>query len=236
MKVGELAKKTGLSVRALHHYDELGLLLPSGKTDAGHRIYLEPELKRLQQIQSLKALGFSLEKIKELLDDQKLSLTSTINMHLEHLQKEILERQKLVNELQGMAQKLSSIGMDPSITELLELIEATTMFEKYYSPEQLVELQKRADSLGADGLQKAQDDWGQLIAEVKVEMQKGTDPRSERAKQLASRWQDLIQQFTGGDPAIADSLKKMYAEQGKAKASRGMIDDAVSSYIQKATD
>lgn len=234
MKVGELAKKTGISVRTLHHYDQIGLLVPSGKTEAGHRVYLEPEIKRLQQIMSLRAVGFSLEKIKQLLDEENLSLQDALAIHLNHLQKEMLERQKLIDEVQSMAKMISSMSQNPSVNDLLDLIEATKMFEKYYTPEQLATLKERADALGVEGMAKAQDDWTQLIAEVKVEMEKGTDPQSERVQSLAARWQALINQFTGGDPSIAASLSKMYAEEGNQKASRGMVDDGMSAFIQAA--
>ena len=59
MKVGQLAKRTGVSVRALHYYDEIGLLQPSTLTKSGHRLYGPAELVRLQQIKSLRQLGFS---------------------------------------------------------------------------------------------------------------------------------------------------------------------------------
>ena len=59
-KVGELAARTGLSVRTLHYYDEVGLLPPSCRTDGGHRLYTAGDVVRLQQIRSLRALGFTL--------------------------------------------------------------------------------------------------------------------------------------------------------------------------------
>src|SRR6478752_6178684 len=70
-KVGELAERTGLTVRTLHHYDAMGLLSPSGRTDsahgAGHRLYNAADLAKLQQITSLKLLGFSLDQIRDYL-------------------------------------------------------------------------------------------------------------------------------------------------------------------------
>lgn len=64
LKVGELAERTGLSVRTLHHYDEIGLLSPVGRTGSGHRLYGGEELTRLAQIVSLRQLGLSLDAIK----------------------------------------------------------------------------------------------------------------------------------------------------------------------------
>lgn len=68
-RVGELAKATGLTVKTLHHYDEIGLLKPSGHTDAGHRLYTKRDLARLQQIVSLRSLGFALDQIGAALED-----------------------------------------------------------------------------------------------------------------------------------------------------------------------
>lgn len=63
-KVGELAEQTGLSVRTLHYYDEIGLLTPSQRTASGHRLYAPGDVIRLQQIKSLRQLGFPLEEIR----------------------------------------------------------------------------------------------------------------------------------------------------------------------------
>ncbi|HKO00391.1 MAG TPA: MerR family transcriptional regulator, partial [Thermoanaerobaculia bacterium] len=67
-KVGELAKRTGMSVRTLHHYDAIGLLQPSRRSESGHRLYDRDDVARLQQIKSLRQLGFALDEIRELLD------------------------------------------------------------------------------------------------------------------------------------------------------------------------
>lgn len=67
--VGEVSALAGITVRTLHHYDELGLLSPSSRSDSGYRLYSERDLERLQEILGWRALGFSLEEIAELLDD-----------------------------------------------------------------------------------------------------------------------------------------------------------------------
>ena len=66
-KVGEVAKRTGISIRTLHHYDDIGLVSPSQHTDSGHRIYSHQDVQRLQQVLILRSLGFSLEKIHGLI-------------------------------------------------------------------------------------------------------------------------------------------------------------------------
>jgi DNA-binding transcriptional MerR regulator len=64
LKIGELAKKAALSVRALHHYDAIGLLSPSQRTDGGARLYGRDDLIRLHRIEALKRFGYSLPDIK----------------------------------------------------------------------------------------------------------------------------------------------------------------------------
>ncbi len=84
MKVGALAKRTGLTVRTLHHYDEIGLLSPSRRTRSGHRLYGDEELSRLQQIASLKHLGLPLEEIRECLTRSEYSLERVLDLQIEH--------------------------------------------------------------------------------------------------------------------------------------------------------
>ncbi len=91
LKVGELAKRTGLTVRTLHHYDEIGLLSPSRRTSSRHRLYEAPEIARLQQIRSLQQLGFSLDEIGGMLGQSEFSPRLVIDMHLRCLREQIDE-------------------------------------------------------------------------------------------------------------------------------------------------
>ncbi|MGB3312123.1 MAG: MerR family transcriptional regulator [Nodosilinea sp.] len=74
LKIGELAKQTGLSIRTLHCYDEIGLLVPTHRTEADHRLYSDQDIIRLQQILSLRQLGFSLSEIQGCLESPEFSL------------------------------------------------------------------------------------------------------------------------------------------------------------------
>src|SRR3989304_1330182 len=93
MKVGELARRTGISVRALHYYDESGLLSPSPQTEAGYRLYAGKDIARLQQIMSLRQLGLGLAEIRECLDRPGFSLQHALELQLARLKQRIeLER------------------------------------------------------------------------------------------------------------------------------------------------
>lgn len=68
MHIGELAEATGLSLRTIRHYDEIGLLPATTRTDGGFRVYTDTDLQRLLVIRSMKPLGFTLEEMAELLE------------------------------------------------------------------------------------------------------------------------------------------------------------------------
>ncbi|MDQ3695694.1 MAG: MerR family transcriptional regulator [Chloroflexota bacterium] len=87
--VGEVARLTGVTVRALHHYDEIGLLAPGGRTAAGYRRYAAADLDRLQHILAYRALGFPLDQITVLLDDPAADMLS----HLRRQHQLLSERQ-----------------------------------------------------------------------------------------------------------------------------------------------
>src|SRR2546427_12173407 len=94
LKVGELAKRTGLTIRTLHHYDEIGLLKPSLHSESGHRLYTAGDVARLQQIVSLRQLGFSLEEVRGCLDGPGFSPLEVIRLHAARLRERIeLQRQ-----------------------------------------------------------------------------------------------------------------------------------------------
>src|SRR3712207_7757414 len=94
-KVGELARRTGLSVRALRYYDGIELLSPSRRSEGGHRLYTAEDVVRLQRIKSLRALGFTLREIREYLDGSEVPLERRSEEHTSELQ----SRQYLVCRL-----------------------------------------------------------------------------------------------------------------------------------------
>ena len=89
MKVGELAKRTGLTVRTLHHYDEIELLKPSLHTESGHRLYTADDVARLQQVLSLRQLGFSVEEVRDCLDRPGFSALEMIGLRVARLRERI---------------------------------------------------------------------------------------------------------------------------------------------------
>jgi DNA-binding transcriptional MerR regulator len=236
LKVGELARRTGLTVRTLHHYDDIGLLRPSGHTESGHRLYTAADIARLQQVLSLRQLGFSLEEVRDCLDRPGFSPLEVIALHVTRLREQIDLQRRLCERLEALAERLRAAGT-VSADEFLWTIEVMTMMDRYYSPEQRETFKKRAEQMGPDAIRKSQEDWAELIALVPAEIDKGTDPAAPQVQALAKRWLGLVNAFTGGDPAIAQSVKRLWQEQGdNLIAMHGMKHDPrpVSEYIQRA--
>jgi MerR family transcriptional regulator, thiopeptide resistance regulator len=232
MKIGELARRTGVSIRTLHYYDEIGLLSPSLHSAAGHRVYGLREITRLQQIRSLQQIGFSLKEIRSMLSSRAHSPLSVVEMHLARAKEQIATQQKLCDRLESLAKSMRSRKV--SVDQLISTIEVMNMFEKYYSREQLDELQQRAELLGEDGMRKAQQDWVTLMAEVRAEMEKGTDPESPQVRALARRWRVLIEAFTGGNSEIEKSLRTMYQSEPVHQKIQGTPEPGMMAYIGKA--
>ncbi len=95
MKVKEVADLTGVSVRTLHHYDEIGLLVPDDVTEAGYRVYSDENLTTLQQILFFREVGFPLKKIKELLDSPSFNRLEAFELQRDML---VAKRQAIGND------------------------------------------------------------------------------------------------------------------------------------------
>jgi MerR family transcriptional regulator, thiopeptide resistance regulator len=235
MKVGELAKRTGLTIRTLHHYDDIGLLKPSLHTEAGHRLYTAADVARLQQILSLRQLGFGLEDIKACLDRPGFSPLEVIRLHVARLREQIDLQEKLCARLEAISASFQPAG-EVSAEAFLQTIEVMTMIEKYYTPEQMETFRKRREAMGpaADEIiKKSQEDWATLIADYKAAMEAGTDPADPKLRQFEQRRQALVNAFTGGDAGIEQSLERLWTAQGDKLCAQYGYDPQVMEYLGK---
>jgi len=238
LKVGELARRTRLTIRTLHHYDEIGLLRPSLHTESGHRLYTAGDVARLQQVLSLRQLGFSLEEIRDCLNRPDFSPVELIERHLARLREQIELQRKLCQRLEAIAAGLRTAG-EVSAEEFLQTIEVMTMIESYYTPEQMESFRTRsaeAAAAGEDLTRQGTAAWQELLAQLKVEMDSGTDPADPKVQALEQRRQALVSAFSGGDKAVEENLKRMWTEQGDKLCAQFGIDPKVMAYLGKAAE
>ena len=171
---------------------------------------------------AFRRLGFALGEIGPLLDRDGGDPRAVVRDQLARLDAELELKARLRGRLERLLEALE--GADGAASVLfLQAIEGMTMAEQYYTPEQLAQLDERRRALGEDGMRRAEQEWADLIAEAEELRAGGAEPTDPRVQAIAARWQELIEQFTGGDPGIRDSLKRLYATEGPKRASRGMV-------------
>lgn len=230
-RVGELAAATGLTVRTLHHWEDVGLLVPA-RSEAGHRLYSPSHVRRLYGIVALRRLGLPLDEIRGVIDGGA-DLAGAVRTQLAELDHELEQLRSLRDRVMRIAAELDR-GVDPSDGDLIDLIEVMTMSERYYTPEQLHRLEERRHELGDDGIRDAEREWTELIAAVEGHKARGDDPEGPEMRAVAARWRELIEKFAGGDPGIRDSLARMYREEGAEQASRSAVSPELMAYVGRA--
>ena len=240
-RASEFAGLTGVTVRALHHYDRAGLLRPGRRTGAGYRLYGAREFARLQQILTLKFIGLPLEEIKGLLDRRALDLSETLRLQREALterRRQLDMALRAVREAEGVVARAG--GEEPDWNAFKKIVEVITMqhdtewMKKYYTEEQLADLARRGTP---EVLERGQREWQQLIGEVEAAAAEGLDPSSERAQSLVARWDGLVEEFTGGDPGIRENLRRLYADQANWPTTfKKPYGDDVAAFIRKARE
>jgi DNA-binding transcriptional MerR regulator len=146
-KVGELAKLTGLTVRALRYYDQIGLFSPSGYSETGHRLYSEDDIRLLHQILSLKDLGLSLEEIQTVLNGHTYTLSDIVAIQIERVRRSIKTQRKLLAQLERVAERIN--GQEPlSSDTLISLLETMKMRHEKSIVEHRLHWERRLDGLG----------------------------------------------------------------------------------------
>ncbi len=113
-QVGEVARMSSVSVRTLHHYDEIGLLVPSGRTEAGYRLYSAADLGRLRRILFYRELDFGLDQISEILADPQTAADEHLRRQHRLLRDRLARTQVLITALeQEMEARKMGISLTP---------------------------------------------------------------------------------------------------------------------------
>ncbi|MGO4477124.1 MerR family transcriptional regulator [Massilia sp. 2TAF26] len=210
LKVGELAALARLTVRTLHHYDSIGLLQPSARSDAGYRLYDRNDVARLHQIQALRSFGMSLADIGLYLDSPAGSPLAVIDRQLATLDRQMLEAARMREQLQRLRAELAS-GGQPDLSTWLDSLEQMSMYEKYFTQDELARL-----PMYHDEAIKAQ--FKRLTEEAEELIRTQVAPDSDTARDFGRRWLDAFGRGTGGDAELAARVNLM-AEREKGSVS-----------------
>jgi DNA-binding transcriptional MerR regulator len=203
-QIQKFADLTGVTVKALHHYDRLGLLKPQ-RSLSGYRLYVEHDLERLEQIVALKFLGFPLRQIKVVLDRATLELPDALLLQRKALE----EKQKfLARAMRAIvaAEKALDSGKNSNPAILKRLIEVINMqsdvdaMKKYYSEEAWSKVGPRYEG-------EFSQEWIDFNRDVEAVLDR--DPASEKVQALAERWMAL----SSSDPEVWEGAAKAWADR-----------------------
>ncbi len=151
---------------------------------------------------------------------------------MEAVGRELHELERLRNRLVAIHDVLDREG-EPSTDQLLNAMEATTMHEKYFTSEQLEQLEQRRRQMGDEEMTRVGEQWGEIFAALRAEMEAGTDPGDPKLAPLKKRSGELVSQFTGGDASISRSLTGLWANEDPEQVSRGMVDRELWDYYSR---
>jgi DNA-binding transcriptional MerR regulator len=222
-RAGEFAVLTGVSVRTLHHYDRIGLLRPSEYSEGGHRLYREPDLLRLQQVLTLRYLGFPLRQIDELLRRPDFNLAASLRVQRTALRDRISELERIDAALGALLEQRrisgrwdwdlvvsASAAVQDGLSDGGEAMERT---RSYYTPEQLKQFEEVGAKVGAEEIREIEQLWTALLAEVRAN--RDLDPTSEAARALADRWAALTERTMRGyqdHPELMQAIGENYRQ------------------------
>ena len=205
----EFAALAGVTVKALHHYDRLGLLSPR-RSNAGYRLYVSRDLERLEQIVALKAIGLTLEQIRTTLGGDAQALAGRLRTQRQSLEK---KRAELTRAIRAIERVESTVSFYRALSRggvLNRLIEAINMQND-------LDLMKRyfkTEAAWARGRKYFEhwpsQPWRELFREIQASL--GEDPAGEHARSLADRWSTLFREDTSGDFAFRAGLWRAWYE------------------------
>jgi len=225
LTVGELARRSGITVRTLHHYDAIGLLRPATRSAAGYRLYARADIERLHRIQALRQLGLSLTDIGTALSGPEQPLAELVDRQIAQLDRELAQATALRGRLQQLRRQLAG-GQSPELADWLDTLEMMTMFEKYFSPEELQQLPLHTDP-------QVQSRWSALCAEIQAAMDRGVAPGDPLADELALRWMMMIGEGTGDRPDFLLRLRTINEQEPEARQRSG-ITEALEHFVEES--
>ncbi len=218
LKIGELALRAGLSVRALHHYDAIKLLSPSLRMPGGARLYGQADVIRLHRIQALKQMGYGLAQIQQALKDVNLKPVDILLRQAAVLEAQAAQAQALAQRLKHVANDIVMHDGQTQASDWLDLLEMMTIYARHLTPQEMSALQA-PDHKAA---QRRAAQWRKLVAEVATAMRQGIGPDAPQAQALAWRWVRLVIAMTHNNAELAGKLKSLQEHELRAQEILGI--------------
>ena len=238
--VGRVAEVAGVTVRTLHHYDEIGLLTPSERTHAGHRRYGDSDLDRLQRILFYRELGFPLEEVAALLDDPDTDPR-------EHLRRQYQVLTERIEKLQKMAaavrhnMEAQRMGVNLTPEEKFEVFGdhdpdqyQAEAEERWGHTDAYQESQRKAASLSKDDWQRIMGEHDDVCRRASALLESGASATSADAMSLAEEHRAWIGNYYECDYALHRCIADTYVSDERFTATYDAFAPGLAVYLRDA--
>jgi DNA-binding transcriptional MerR regulator len=215
--VGQVASLAGVSVRTLHHYDEVGLVRPRARTAGGYRLYDDRDLARLRDVLAYRELGFSLDRVRTLLDDPRADPAAHLRAQHRLVRERITRLERVLGHLERLMEA-EQMGIDLTPEEQLEVFGEDWPGEEYAAEaeqrwgdtEAWRQSRQRTSRMSKDDWLAVRAESEALEAELAAAMTGGVAPTDDRALDLAERHRRGIERFYDVSYEMHRGLALMY--------------------------
>jgi DNA-binding transcriptional MerR regulator len=241
--VGQVARLAGVTVRTLHHYDQIGLLPPSGRAANGYRTYTAVDLARLQRVLSWRELGFDLEQVADLVATDGSPATVAEQLRRQHsLLVERIERLQAVAATVHKTMEAHDMGIRLTPEEMLEVFgehdpteHAEEAKERWGETDAYQESQRRTSRYTKDDWLRIRQEGDAVNEAFAAAMRAGhaTDSPEAAAAAVAHREQ-ISRWFYEVTPEVHQGLAQMYVADPRFTATYDAIEPGLAAYVSEA--
>jgi MerR family transcriptional regulator, thiopeptide resistance regulator len=239
-QIKDAARLAGVSVRTLHHYDAIGLLVPSNRTDAGYRLYTDDDLLRLQQILIGRELGLSLEEIRRSLDDPRFDRKTTLLEQKERLRARAQDTEKMIRAIDvALAAIDGSRKGDVNMGELFEGFNSSQYEDEARSrwgqSDAFVESAKRTKRYSPDDWKAIKAEQAAVYDEAYAALKAGKSPSDAAVMDIAERHRLSIDRwFYPCSHGMHRGLAAMYESDDRFKQGIEKHGEGLTSFLAEA--
>lgn len=238
MKINEVAKLTGVTVRTLHYYDKIGLLKPSEITAAGYRIYDNEALGRLQQILFFRELDFPLEEIKDIMENPVFNKTEALENQKVLLMKKRNRIDKLISLVEHTIKGEKQMSFEEFDMEEIETAKkkyAKEAKERWGNMDAYAESEKKSNHYSKEQWQEINAESGKIMKAFAENRNKA--PESKEVQELVKKWQEHITaRFYHCTNEILQGLGVMYTEDERFKENMDRYGAGTTELMSKAIE
>lgn len=238
LKIKEIADLTGITVRTLHYYDEIGLLKPGIVTEAGYRLYNEKNLETLQQVLFFRELDFPLNEIKEIMASPSFDKTEALQKHRELLLKKRERLDNLINLTEKTIKGESMMSFKEF--DMKEIEESRKKYakeakERWGGTDAYEESIKRTSSYGKEQWEVISNETGEIFRTFADLSEQGLSPDCEQAQDAVKRWQNCItNHFYSCSDEILGGLGMMYVEDERFRKNLDAYGEGTAEFMSKS--